>query len=454
VKGPFIKVTFLINLSAYVQRNFALAWPLAFNALLVQSMLMIDTLLVAPLGELPVAAMGIATTIVAFVLGIEIAIGNGIQLLVGRAFGSNSKSDLAIAYWSGLLINVTTSLIFFFILTFWSSELLAAITDDRDLAQLADKYISITKYIVVLTAYTQVCTAFCNGRGNSKVPLKGFMIELPINAVLSYFLIHGFATYKGLGVEGAAWGSLIAIFLRAVFFYLALKIDNEVDLTYPQNKNIRTEIGPQYREIYPIAANFFVLSVGATAYQLLFAQLDLFAFVAITLIFPWVRAGTQFPNAWAQASAISISQALGKKQTEDLKLFVTSCTRVGMTLSVIIAGLFFVLSQCIEFVYPDIAPETQIALITIAPLYIILPIIRAYNTVAGNILRALGNSNLVLKIHFITQWVISLPICALLVLYFEISIFWAFAIIPIEELLKTIPFYRYKKAYMNHIERI
>jgi Na+-driven multidrug efflux pump len=88
----------------------------------------------------------------------------------------------------------------------------------------------------------------------------------------------------------------------------------------------------------------------------------------------------------------------------------------------------------------------------IAPLYIVLPIIRAYNTVAGNILRALGNSHLVLKIHFITQWVISLPICALLILYFEVSIFWAFAMIPIEELLKTIPFNRYKQLYIGRLE--
>lgn len=440
-----------MNPSAYVRCNFALAWPLAFNALLVQSMLMIDTLLVAPLGELPVAAMGIATTIVAFVLGLEIAIGNGIQLLVGRAFGSDNKANLAVAYWSGLLINISTSLIFLYILTFWGTDLVAFITDDSDLALLADKYISITKYIVVITAYTQVCTAFCNGRGNSRVPLKGFMIELPVNALLSYFLINGFAAHEGLGVEGAAWGSLIAVFLRATFFYFALRADDKVDLTYPKNRHFWLEIGPQYREIYPIAANFFVLSVGATVYQLLFAQLDLFSFVAITLIFPWVRAGTQFPNAWAQASAISISQALGQKETGDLKLFVTSCTQVGMTLSVIIAGLFFVLSQCIEFVYPDIEPETQIALMIITPLYIILPIIRAYNVVAGNILRALGNSNLVLKIHFVTQWAISLPVCAVLVLYFDVSIFWAFAMIPIEELLKTIPFYRYKKAYMSHL---
>ena len=213
------------------------------------------------------------------------------------------------------------------------------------------------------------------------------------------------------------------------------------------------EIKPQYAEIYPIAANFFVLSIGATVYQLLFAQLDLFSFVAITLIFPWIRAATQFPNAWAQASAISISQALGQKDKGELKLFISSCTKVGMLLSVMVAALLFVLSLCIQFVYPEIEPETQVALMLITPLYIILPIIRAYNTVAGNILRALGNSNLVLKIHFITQWAIALPVCALLILHFDVSIFWAFAMIPIEELLKTVPFYRYKKFYISRMDR-
>lgn len=438
--------------NTYIRRNLALSWPLAFNALLVQSMLMIDTLLIAPLGELPVAAMGIATTIVAFALGIEVAIGNGVQLLVGRAYGAKSQAELAVAYWSGLLINISTSLVFLFILSFFGAELVGYITNDTELAKLAETYISIIKYTVLITAYTQVCTAFCNGRGNTKVPLKGFMIELPVNALLSYFLINGVAGYQGLGLEGAAWGSLIAVALRGVFLYLALKTNEKVDLTYPKNIKFWSEIKPQFAEIYPIAANFFVLSIGATVYQLLFAQLDLFSFVAITLIFPWIRAATQFPNAWAQASAISISQALGQKDKGELKLFILSCTRVGMLLSAMVAALLFVLSLCIQFVYPDIEPETQVALMIITPLYIILPIIRAYNTVAGNILRALGNSNLVLKIHFITQWAISLPVCALLILYFDVSIFWAFAMIPIEELLKTVPFYRYKKFHISRMD--
>jgi len=65
-----------------------MAWPLVVNALRVQLMLMIDILLVAPLGAMPLAAIGIATAVWMFALGLEFLIDNGVQMLVVRAYGS------------------------------------------------------------------------------------------------------------------------------------------------------------------------------------------------------------------------------------------------------------------------------------------------------------------------------------------------------------------------------
>lgn len=323
----------LKNSNTYLRKNLTLAWPLALNALLVQSMLMIDTLLVAPLGEMSVAAMGIASTVVASALGIEMAIGNGVQLLVGRAFGSKNQANLAVAYWVGIFINVSFSLVLFFTLIFFGSELVAFLTDDPELIGLVESYLSITKYIILITAYTQICTSFYNGRGVTKIPLKAYAIEISTNAILSYLLINGYGEYNGLGVEGAAWGSLVAVFLRTIFFYVVMKFDKKVDLTYPQERPFWTEFRPQFAEIFPIAANFFVLSIGASIYQLLFAQLNLSSFVAITLIFPWFRIGTQFVTAWSHATAINISQAIGEKDIENLKIFISTCRQVTIVLT-------------------------------------------------------------------------------------------------------------------------
>ncbi|MDO6569520.1 MATE family efflux transporter [Gilvimarinus sp. 2_MG-2023] len=434
----------------YLKQNGSLAWPLAFNALLIQSMLMIDTLLVAPLGELSVAAMGIATTIITFVLGVEIAIGNGIQMLVGKAYGSGKKDDLKVAFWAGLLINSLTALFFFLLLVLASKDLVNLITNDTLLAQATLRYLEVAQYVVLITAYTQTCTAFYNGVGNSRIPLAGFLLEIPLNVALSYSLIHGVAGFAGIGLAGAAWGSLLAIVVRGLFLTVTFRRAT-FSLRYPAGRPFALELKPQFDVIYPIAANFIILSVGATVYQLLFAQLSVYSFAAITLIFPWLRAGTQFANAWAQASAITISQALGKRHIAAVRDFIPASTRVGMGLSVVVACLFVVLSQCLGLIYPDVAPQTQRALMLIAPLYIVLPIVRAYNTLAGNMLRALGQSSRVLKIHFYTQWVLALPLCAFLIVVLDASVFWAFAIIPLEEIFKLLPFYHYKKHSALHL---
>ncbi|WP_372752575.1 MATE family efflux transporter [Mariniflexile sp.] len=440
------------NSKPYLQKNLSLAWPMALNALLIQSMLMIDTLLVAPLGEVSVAAMGIAATIVAASLGIETAICNGVQLIVGRAYGSRNKDNLVMAFWVGLFINVSASLLLFFMIIFFGSDLVAILTNDAELIKLVESYLDITKYIILITAYTQICISFYNGCGITKLPLMAYAIEIPANAILSYLLINGYGEFNGLGVVGAAWGSLAAIFLRTVFLYVIMKTDKNLDLTYPKERLFWTEIKPQLEEILPIAANFFVLFIGASVYQLLFAQLDLSSFVAITLIFPWFRIGTQFVAAWAHASAINISQAIGEKDTEHLKIFITACRQATIALTIVIALLFLILSQNILLIYPTIEPETQTALYIIAPIYIILPIFRGYNSVSANILRALGDSQRALIVNFVAQWMIALPLCALLILYFEVSVFWAFGMMLLEELLKIFHFSKYTKLNLERIK--
>ena len=444
----------LTNQKSYLRKNLTLAWPMAINFLLVQSMLMIDTLLVAPLGELPVAAMGIAATIVTGILGIETAVGNGVQLLVGRAYGSINSADLAVSFWVGLFANAMTALVFFFALVFFGSDLVTMLTDDLELIRLVEAYLRITKYIILFGAYTQICTAFHNGCGKTKTPLKGYLIEIPANILLSYLLINGFGEYDGLGVQGAAWGSVIAVFLRTVFFLTVMKVDRNIDLTYPEERPFWLEIRPQMIEIVPVAANFFVLFIGASIYQLLFAQLDLYSFVAITLIFPWFRTGSQLVAAWAHASSINISQALGQNDTNDLKVFISSCRRAGIALTFMVALLFFFLSQNILLIYPEIASETQTALGIIAPLYILMPIARGYNSVSGNILRALGDSERALKVNFVAQWMISLPLLAVLILYFDVTVFWAFAIMGVEEVLKMLPFNHYITLNLQRIRNV
>lgn len=431
---------------SYVKKNFSLAWPLALNGLLMQSMLMIDTLLVSPLGEIPLAAMGIATTIIAAILGIQMALANGTQLVLSRAVGAGNQISLFKGFWSGLFINGSVALLFWILLTVFARPLIAALTDNTHLHQEVADYLNISKYIILFTAITQVMIALFNGLGKTKIPFKGYLIELPINALLSYFLIHGLhfsdtIALQSLGVQGAALGSIAAITVRMIYLGIYMHLDPDLTLTPPrQDASMLLNIRLHFIEIFPIAANVTILLIGATIYQLLYAQLAINAYVAITLVMPWIRAGTQFIAAWSHSSAITISQAIGSKKIEDLSKNVDSSIDIAVIISIICAVLFAVMSLFMADIYPDLDKSTYQALAVIAPLYIFLPIVRGYNTVHGNILRAVGKTTAVFKINFTGQWIISIPLCAFIILGLDASIFWAFAIQPFEEVVKALPF--------------
>ncbi|TYK66973.1 MATE family efflux transporter [Colwellia echini] len=434
--------------SIYLRKNLSLAWPLAFNALLMQSMLIIDLLLISPLGEVSLAAMGIATTIIAFFLGLQIALANGTQLIVGRIFGAKDKARLQKAFGSGLFISVSAALIFILLLVLWSDNLTGLLTQDPFIAEQIHNYLSVAQYILLFNAITQTITVYLNGQGNTKTSLQVYLIEVPFNALMSYLLIFGVDNVSmGLGVVGAAYGSLAAVLLRLILLFsyvLKQKVLPEVKRkTYLDV----TAIKAHFTEIMPIAANFLVLSVGNTVYQLLFSQLNIYSYVAITLVFPWLRIATQLIVAWAQASAISITQAIGQGNINHIKPIIDSCLKLGAVLACLVALCLYGFSLSVELIYPKVEQQTLIALASITPLYVLLPLIRTYNTISGNCLRAMGKSMQVLNIHFVTQWVIVLPLASYFILVAELPLFWAFALLPLEELLKSVPFHYMLKNY-------
>ncbi|MBY5945251.1 MATE family efflux transporter [Photobacterium rosenbergii] len=440
----------LLQLSPFVKKNLKIAWPLAMNAFLMQSMLLIDTLLISPLGEVPVAAIGIATAIVAFLLGFQNALANGTQLVISRAYGSGRSEALSDSILSGMAINFGVAALFSLLLFSFGDELVGYITQDPELLSLTVGYLQISTLTLLFSALTQVLIACFNGLGKTKIPFKGYLLELPVNTVATYILIHQF----GLGVLGAALGSLVAILVRTGFLVYCVRIDDMITLRKPGKVGHFIYLTKRhFGEIFPIAANMAMLAVGATIYQLLYSQLSLYAYVAITLIMPWIRMGTQMTTAAAHSTAILISQAIGANKLDDLRENVDTSIRIAVILSIITSGFFFALSLCLSFIYPEMEPETFQALAVIAPLYIFLPLVRGYNTVHGHALRALGKTKAVFTINFSGQWLVSLPLLAILLQFFDAPLFWAFAIMPFEECIKAIPFRHLARKTLNEFDK-
>ncbi|MCV2403192.1 MATE family efflux transporter [Marinomonas sp. C2222] len=428
---PWSKVT--------LKQNLSLAWPMTCNAILMQSVAIIDLLLIASLGELPIAAFGIAAAIVTFILGIQFAISNGTQLVLSRAAGAGDKEKIATEMVSAWLINLSFSCLSVVALFFSAEFIVSLITDNPEVIKQATQYILISLVLLVLASASVVMVSYFNANKKTRIPLYGFMIEIPLNVVFSVILINGYLGAPALGLAGAALGSVMAIALR--FSYLAIRfyMENKQGLVGSLNLPKRQDIKNHLNEVVPVVANFIVLLTGLLIFQILFAQLSVPAYAAITLILPWIKIGSMFANTWAQASTILVSQYVGKKEFASIPDFVYQSLWVTRLIAVFIALGFFALSLSFSFLYPNLSEETLMALSIIAPIYIILPLVRTNNMFCGNMIRAMGDSYLIVRINIITQWLIALPLCALLI-YWDAPLYVVFGVILFDEILKCYPF--------------
>lgn len=434
--------------SDYIKKNIKLAWPIAINALLMQGMLMIDTLLVSPLGDGALAAMGIASAIIALMLGVQNALAHGSQNVLSRAVGSGKDSLISKSFLSGVVINLSFSLFFFWLIVLFKWPIITLLSHNADLHTDIDAYLSVMKYTLLLTGVSQVVISLFNAMGKTRIPLMSYLLTMPINGVVSYYLIYGVGTHgidahglksiEGMGIAGAALGSVIALGLRTLFLLLCLKYQDAVMLSVRQSlEGIGRNITLHAKEIFPIAANMMVLALGLAAYNFLYTQLPTEAYAAVVMITPWLNGLSQFVVAWAVSSAITISQAIGANKLDNLEADVNLSIKVTIAVSALISFASFVLCLLVEQIYPGHSDVTYDALATIAPLYILMPLIQGYITVHGQVLRALGKTTAVFNINFVTRWVIAIPLFAFAVLVLNASIFWVYGITVLEQILKV-----------------
>lgn len=441
--GQFSKATLLQNTS--------LAWPMTCNAILMQSVTIIDLLLIASIGEASIAAFGIAGAIVSFFVSIQFAISNGTQLVLSRAVGAGDKRKVGLEMASGWVANLGFSCISLFFLLFAADPIVNRITDNTIVADQALSYIHISLFLLIFASASQVMVVYFNANKKTRIPLYGFMIEIPLNIVCSVFLIHGLWGAPALGLEGAALGSVIAIGVRFIYLSFCLYQEKIQGNVAGFSVISRASIIAHIQEVIPIVANFIVLLTGLLLFQVLFAQLPVHAYAAITLVLPWIKIFSMFANSWAQASTIMVSQYLGKKEFNSIPPFVSQSFIVTRIIAVFIALGFFILSLSFSVFYPNLSTDTLSALAMIAPVYIILPLFRTNNMFCGQMIRAMGESYVIVRVNIISQWVITLPLCALLI-YFNAPLYLVFGTILFDEVIKVLAFSKTLKKCLAALE--
>lgn len=169
----------------------------------------VDMIFISMLGNAALAAaVGYAGTLLFFTSSISIGLSIAAGALAARAIGAGNQQDAREYATSVLILGVIVGVIVVTLFFVFMVPLLAFLGAEGETRQLAVSYLSIILPTMPVLMAAMVAGAVLRAHGDARRAMWSTLAGGIVNAVLDPLLIFGL----GLGLEGAAYASVIARF--------------------------------------------------------------------------------------------------------------------------------------------------------------------------------------------------------------------------------------------------
>lgn len=191
--------------------------PLLVGNLFQQFYSMADTIIVGrTIDVYALAAVGATGAISFLILGFVQGVTSGFSVITAQCVGANDERGIRRSVATSILLSVGVTVLFTFLSIYTARPLLELMQTPADIIDDAYRYIIVIYYGIVTSVFFNLFSSILRALGDSKTPLIFLIIACIINIVLDFACILLFH----MGVEGAAWATIIAQAVSALLCLL------------------------------------------------------------------------------------------------------------------------------------------------------------------------------------------------------------------------------------------
>lgn len=184
----------------------ALAVP-AFVALVAEPLfLMVDAAVVGRLGVVPLAGLGAASSVLLTAAGVFVFLAYGTTSVVARQLGAGSRRGAIEVGVGGVWLAAGLGLLAALVVGLGARPLAAAFGSSPAALDEAVTYLRVSALGLPAMLLVLAATGILRGLQDTRTPLAVSAVGFGANAVLSVGLVLGL----GMGIAGAAWGTVLA----------------------------------------------------------------------------------------------------------------------------------------------------------------------------------------------------------------------------------------------------
>jgi len=409
----------------YYQSTIALAGPVVISQLghtLVQT---VDTIIIGHYaGTISLAAVSLVHSVFMVVLVIGLGIAYGLTPLIAQENGKSNFKECAKLLSNSLWLNVGAAILLFMVVYFGSMFAMQHANQDPAVVETAKPYLLILSLSILPLMIFQTFKQFAEGLGFTKQAMNITIWGNLLNVVIAVVLVKGMFGIEPMGVKGVGVATLVdrVVMMIVMAWYVFRSKNFKV---YLQDFSVRyinlSKILAVVKIGLPVAMQY-VFEIGAFAVAALIAgQLGPIEQAAHQTAITMAAMTYMMAGGIASAATIKIGNSFGNQNYVRLQKFAHASYHLVIIFMFFFAVIFTLFNQYLPYLITSDVHVVAIA----SQLLLIAAIFQLFDgtqVVGLGTLRGMGDVNIPTFITFIAYWIIGLPSCYLLGIYFNIGI--------------------------------
>ena len=220
-----------VNISS--KQILTISIPIALAILVPQFNFIINNIFLGALSKQALAIGGI-TGVYYLIFGVMgQGLNNGLQALISRRAGENRVDEIGVLFNQGVIISIILSIVGIGFTYFIAPTIFHALLIDSSRANTVIEFLKIRIWGLPFLFIYQMRNALLVGTNQSKFLIIGTATEALFNIFFDYSLIFGHFGFAAMGLNGAAYASIIAEIMGLLVIYLVIhyqKIGARFDL--------------------------------------------------------------------------------------------------------------------------------------------------------------------------------------------------------------------------------
>ena len=395
---------------SFLRHVAAIGLPIALQNLLTTTASMIDTMMVAPLGELSVGALGLCAQFSSLLFSGYWGFVGGGMLFFAQYWGSKEDDGIERSYGLTLTCMMTVALLFGCTAILAPEWVMRVYTDKTAIAQIGVEYLRIVGFAYILQVFSMAMSSLLRATERVRIPMIASVASVSTNLLLNWVLIYGHLGAPAMGIRGAALATTCAAGVNVLAIYLMAYLRG-----YPYLFRVRghfrwsrAHVRGYFAKCFPILCNEILIGIGNMVINITLGRQPEHVITALAVFRTLEGLIIGFFAGFSNAASILVGACVGAGELdtayERAKRLIYLCSAViGLTGAALLAVSPVILRRM------SLSGESFAVGSRLLTIYLFVAIIRMGNWIQNDTYRASGDAVTGTVLEIVFMYAMLLP---------------------------------------------